>query len=167
MLLRFSVDWLSHYGNYVLFVYVGRRVERSHRDTVDHIYWRPFNFLEYAGIFVFYRMGKNIQDRYSSLTGISSLLIWFLFLQPLVLILSYGLLFGVGASLVYVPSLAIIGHYYKRYIGIANGIVTVGSSIFSMAMPFILGELLNAVGLQACLRYPVHSIYFFMSALSL
>ena len=65
----------------------------------------------------------------------------------------YGVLFGVGASLAYVPSLTIIGHYYKRYIGIANGVVTLGSSIFSIAMPYVLGEVLKRVGLSACLRY--------------
>ena len=65
--------------------------------------------------------------------------------------LSYGVLFGVGASLAYVPSLAIIGHYYKKYIGIANGIVTLGSSVFSIAMPYVLGALVG-IGVPTCLR---------------
>lgn len=77
---------------------------------------------------------------------------------------SFGVLFGVGASLAYVPSLAIIGHYYKKYIGIANGIVTLGSSLFSIAMPYVLGSLVN-IGLPMCLRYVAFSDYsvFFSS----
>ncbi|XKL68652.1 hypothetical protein PGB90_006421 [Kerria lacca] len=70
-----------------------------------------------------------------------------------ILFFTYGILFGIGASLAYIPSLTIIGHYFKKYIGIANGFVTVGSSIFSVAMPYILDYLLINVGLSQCLRY--------------
>lgn len=69
------------------------------------------------------------------------------------LFFTYGILFGIGASLTYVPSLTIIGHYFKKYIGIANGFVTLGSSLFSIVMPFVLSSLLNSVGLNLCLRY--------------
>ncbi len=69
------------------------------------------------------------------------------------LIFTYGILFGVGASLAYVPSLTIVGHYFKKYIGIANGFVTVGSSVFTIGMPHFLNYLLNAVGIEHCLRY--------------
>ena len=33
--------------------------------------------------------------------------------QIIPLYLTYGVLFGAGATLTYTPSLAIIGHYYK------------------------------------------------------
>ena len=70
-----------------------------------------------------------------------------------VLMLTYGIMFGIGASLSYIPSLSIIGHYFKKYIGIANGFVTVGSSVFSVAMPYILDFLIKNFGLNQCLRY--------------
>lgn len=68
------------------------------------------------------------------------------FVQQLSLLcLTYGVILGTGASLCYTPSLVILGHYFHRHIGLVNGIVTAGSSVFTMAMPFLLTYLLNNV----------------------
>jgi len=64
------------------------------------------------------------------------------------LYVTYGLMFGGGASLVYSPSLVILGHYFKKRMGIVNGFVAAGSSIFTIVMPHILQALLKSVGLQ-------------------
>ncbi|XP_045612862.1 monocarboxylate transporter 10 isoform X2 [Procambarus clarkii] len=64
-----------------------------------------------------------------------------------VLMITYGLMFGGGASLAYTPSLVILGHYFQRWMGIVNGFVTAGSSVFTIALPFILPYILN-IGLQ-------------------
>ncbi len=64
------------------------------------------------------------------------------------LYITYGVLFGCGATLTYTPSLAILGHYFKRHIGIVNGIVTAGSSLFTMVMPLILEFLLEEIGVS-------------------
>ncbi|CAL4238343.1 unnamed protein product, partial [Meganyctiphanes norvegica] len=60
-----------------------------------------------------------------------------------VLMLTFGLMFGGGSSLAYTPSLVILGHYFKRWIGIVNGLVTAGSSLFTIVLPFILPSLLD------------------------
>ncbi|KAJ4451598.1 hypothetical protein ANN_03067 [Periplaneta americana] len=65
------------------------------------------------------------------------------------LYMTYGILFGVGASLAYTPSLVILGHYFKRYLGVVNGFVTAGSSVFTIVMPYALALLLDKVGLEA------------------
>ena len=78
--------------------------------------------------------------------------ICFFKLQFYLLIFTYGIMYGIGASLTYIPSLTIIGHYFKKNIGIANGFVTLGSSVFSMIMPYVLEFLLQKVGLSQCLR---------------
>uniref|UniRef100_A0A1B6MC42 Major facilitator superfamily (MFS) profile domain-containing protein n=1 Tax=Graphocephala atropunctata TaxID=36148 RepID=A0A1B6MC42_9HEMI len=70
----------------------------------------------------------------------------------LLLYLTYGVLFGVGASLAYTPSLVILGHYFHRYMGLVNGFVTAGSSIFTMIMPYLIDLLLKQFGLNVCLR---------------
>lgn len=59
------------------------------------------------------------------------------------LYLTYGVMFGFGAALAYTPTLAILGHYYKRYLGIVSGFVTSGSSVFTAILPFLLKWLLN------------------------
>lgn len=68
------------------------------------------------------------------------------------LYLTYGLMFGAGASLVYTPSLTILGHYFKRRMGIVNGIVTAGSSLFTIGLSFINQHILEHHGLEPCLQ---------------
>ncbi|CAH1403104.1 unnamed protein product [Nezara viridula] len=68
------------------------------------------------------------------------------------LYLTYGILFGIGASLAYTPSLVILGHYFERYLGLVNGFVTAGSSVFTMIMPFFIYYLLTTFGLSNTLR---------------
>ena len=69
-----------------------------------------------------------------------------------ILYLTYGIMFGAGASLVYTPSLTILGHYFKKRMGIVNGIVTAGSSIFTIGLSFINQYILERHGLEPCLQ---------------
>jgi len=69
------------------------------------------------------------------------------------LYLTYGIMFGGGSSLTYTPSLVILGHYFKRHMGMVNGFVTTGSSIFTLAMPHILEGLLSSCGLKVCMWF--------------
>ncbi|XP_022234282.2 monocarboxylate transporter 10 isoform X2 [Drosophila obscura] len=65
---------------------------------------------------------------------------------------SYGIMFGLGAALAYTPTLAILGHYFKRYLGKVSGFVTAGSSVFTVILPPCLDSLLVGYGLEATLR---------------
>ena len=69
-----------------------------------------------------------------------------------VLYLTYGLLLGIGSSLIYNPSLVILGHYFKRHLGIVNGLVSFGSAVFTIVLPFLLKETLRSIGLQNTMR---------------
>ena len=87
-------------------------------------------------------------------------------------------MYGIGASLAYAPSLVILGHYFKRYLGLVNGIVTAGSSIFTIIMPYVMELILKQFGLKglvigigsltcivmacACLFKPVSRKYLFI-----
>lgn len=62
---------------------------------------------------------------------------------------SYGVMFGTGAALAYTPTLAILGHYFKRYLGKVNGFVTAGSSVFTAILPPILTWLVQTTGLAS------------------
>ncbi|XP_040483579.1 monocarboxylate transporter 10 [Ursus maritimus] len=68
------------------------------------------------------------------------------------LYLTYGVLFACGCSFAYQPSLVILGHYFKKRLGLVNGIVTAGSSIFTVLLPFLLRVLTDSVGLFYTLR---------------
>ncbi|XP_076033621.1 monocarboxylate transporter 10-like isoform X2 [Oratosquilla oratoria] len=65
-----------------------------------------------------------------------------------VMYFTYGIMFGCGASLAYTPSLVILGHYFKKWMGLVNGFVTAGSSVFTIVMPFLLKYLLKTEGLK-------------------
>lgn len=65
-----------------------------------------------------------------------------------VLYITYGIMFGFGAALAYTPTLAILGHYYKSYLGIVSGFVTSGSSIFTAWLPMLLKYVLDTYGFQ-------------------
>lgn len=65
---------------------------------------------------------------------------------------TYGIVFACGCSFAYQPSLVILGHYFKKRLGLVNGIVTAGSSIFTITLPFVLSGLLDKVGLQNTMR---------------
>lgn len=58
-------------------------------------------------------------------------------------------MFGLGAALAYTPTLAILGHYFKNYLGIVSGFVTSGSSVFTVILPPVLKYLLTNFGLSA------------------
>lgn len=70
-----------------------------------------------------------------------------------VMYLSYGVMYGLGAAFTYSPSLAILGHYFQRYLGKVNGFVTAGSSVFTAIMPFLLKYVLDEYGLKIALRF--------------
>ncbi|KAK2883409.1 hypothetical protein QQF64_016992 [Cirrhinus molitorella] len=77
---------------------------------------------------------------------------------------TYGIVFACGCSFAYQPSLVILGHYFKRRLGLVNGIVTAGSSVFTITLPFMLSSLLERVGLAYTLR--VMSIFMFILMLA-
>uniref|UniRef100_A0A4W3J5G2 Monocarboxylate transporter 10 n=1 Tax=Callorhinchus milii TaxID=7868 RepID=A0A4W3J5G2_CALMI len=65
---------------------------------------------------------------------------------------TYGIIFGCGSSFSYQPSLVILGHYFKQRLGLVNGIVTAGSSMFTIVLPLILDILLNTIKLHNTFR---------------
>uniref|UniRef100_UPI00398F6E82 monocarboxylate transporter 10 n=1 Tax=Pristiophorus japonicus TaxID=55135 RepID=UPI00398F6E82 len=65
---------------------------------------------------------------------------------------TYGIVFGCGSSFAYQPSLVILGHYFKQRLGLVNGIVTAGSSVFTIVLPLLLKQLLPKIGLSHMLR---------------
>ncbi|KAF7253403.1 Monocarboxylate transporter 10, partial [Varanus komodoensis] len=71
-------------------------------------------------------------------------------LEPLYF--TYGILFGCGCSFAYQPSLVILAHYFKKRLGLVNGIVTAGSSLFTVTLPFLLNALIASVGLYNTFR---------------
>ncbi|XP_061397088.1 monocarboxylate transporter 10 [Musca vetustissima] len=68
------------------------------------------------------------------------------------LYVTYGIMFGLGAALAYTPTLAILGHYFKRYLGKVSGFVTAGSSVFTVILPPGMDYLIKTYDLETTLR---------------
>ncbi|XP_076872789.1 monocarboxylate transporter 10 [Brachyhypopomus gauderio] len=65
---------------------------------------------------------------------------------------TYGVVFASGCSFAYQPSLVILGHYFKQRLGLVNGIVTAGSSVFTILLPLLMSKLLEHLGLAHTLQ---------------
>lgn len=66
--------------------------------------------------------------------------------------LTYGFLFGVGASMCYFPSVVILGQYFWKRLSLANGITSSGSGVGTLAMGPILQNVLEHFGLRNTMR---------------
>lgn len=66
---------------------------------------------------------------------------------------TYGIVFACGCSFAYQPSLVILGQYFKKRLGLVNGIVTAGSSLFTILLPLFLEKLIENFGLFNTLRF--------------
>ncbi|KAK7757645.1 hypothetical protein SLS62_000021 [Diatrype stigma] len=61
-------------------------------------------------------------------------------------LLAFGVLNGVGTSLLFTPSITAIGHFFKRRRGLASGIASTGGGIGGVVFPLMLTELFERVG---------------------
>lgn len=68
------------------------------------------------------------------------------------LMLTYGIMFGGGTSFAMQPSLAILVHYFKNRLGVANGLVACGAPLFTMVGPFLLKYLVTTYEVKTCFQ---------------
>lgn len=66
--------------------------------------------------------------------------------------LTYGFLFGVGASMCYFPSVVILGQYFSKRLSLANGITSSGSGVGTLCMGPILQQLIQLFGMRNTMR---------------
>ncbi|XP_071955205.1 monocarboxylate transporter 10-like [Antedon mediterranea] len=66
---------------------------------------------------------------------------------------TYGVIMGTGFSLAYTPSLVILSHYFKKKMGLVNGLVTTGSAIFTIVLPMMMRMIQDRYGLQRTLQF--------------
>lgn len=65
---------------------------------------------------------------------------------------TYGIMYGFGGALAYTPSLAILGHYFRKHIGLVNGVVTAGSSVLTLVLSYLIAYSLEAFNFMWTLR---------------
>ena len=61
-------------------------------------------------------------------------------------LLTYGLVSGVGTSLIFTPAFGAVAHFFSRRRGLATGLAATGGSVGGMLYPLILPALFDSVG---------------------
>lgn len=61
-------------------------------------------------------------------------------------ILSFGVLSGIASSLLFTPSIAAVGHFFKKRRGLATGLASTGGSVGGIVFPLMLTDLFERVG---------------------
>ncbi|RAH63750.1 MFS general substrate transporter [Aspergillus aculeatinus CBS 121060] len=68
------------------------------------------------------------------------------------ILLSQGLLIGLGAGCLVVPCVSVLPHYFSRRLGLATGLAVSGSSVGGIIYPVMLYRLLPQVGFAWAVR---------------
>ncbi|KAK1218845.1 hypothetical protein PQX77_018461 [Marasmius sp. AFHP31] len=66
--------------------------------------------------------------------------------------LSQGLGMGIGLGLIFVPSVGIMVHHFKKRKGLASGVALSGASVGSIIFPIMLNNLIPSVGFAQAVR---------------
>ena len=78
---------------------------------------------------------------------------------------TYGVMWGVGSSMCYVPSMVILGQYFDKRMALANGLGTSGSGIGTLVMAPLIQLLLSTLG-KALKEQTLPPQYYFAKLLS-
>ena len=71
--------------------------------------------------------------------------------EVLLLYLTFGVLVGGGFSFTLSPSFVVLGHYFNKRLGLANGIMTCGGGMLSVGYVWILPLIYDQLGLRNAL----------------
>ena len=76
---------------------------------------------------------------------------------------TYGILVGIGQALYLEAVMSILPHYFNKKLGLANGLMSIGSALVSISTPFGVFESLKKLGLQK--TFFIHAGVLFFSVL--
>ncbi|KAH9848688.1 MFS general substrate transporter, partial [Lenzites betulinus] len=72
--------------------------------------------------------------------------------KPYQVFLSHGVLFGTGIALLFSPSIAVLGHWFRRRRALVIGLATGGSASGGVVFPILLENLIPRVGFGWAVR---------------
>ncbi|KAH6662204.1 riboflavin transporter MCH5 [Plectosphaerella plurivora] len=81
--------------------------------------------------------------------------------------LTFGILNGFGASLLFTPSIAAVGHWFRARRGLATGVASTGGSLGGIAFPLALHALFDRVGFAWAVRIVAFICLVFCGAANL
>ena len=66
---------------------------------------------------------------------------------------THGIIFGIGTSLSYLPSLVMIANYFDKKRSFATGIATAGSNIGALSLAPLQQVIVDSIGWRNCYRF--------------
>ncbi|KLO06695.1 MFS general substrate transporter [Schizopora paradoxa] len=69
------------------------------------------------------------------------------------LLLTQGIIYGIGGSLIYAPIMSFFMEWFVRRRGFASGVINAGTAVGGLTLPPILPKLINHLGHAKTLRY--------------
>ncbi|KAK0387920.1 hypothetical protein NLU13_4165 [Sarocladium strictum] len=67
-------------------------------------------------------------------------------------VLVFGVLLGLGSSLIFTPCIAAVGHWFKRRRGLATGLASTAGGIGGVVYPLMLSRLFDSIGYAWAVR---------------
>ncbi|KAJ8314780.1 hypothetical protein KUTeg_006930 [Tegillarca granosa] len=104
--------------------------------------------MSFAPIIIKDRIGLRSMAIFGAVFGSSGLILSGFVIQLEYLYVTFGIMLGIGMAFLYNPSLIILADYFDRRIGLANGLVTFGSALFSVVMSLVLPIVLSHFGVK-------------------
>lgn len=112
------------------------------------------------------RYGCRVVSAAGGLIAVLGLLLTSFTNSLYVIYFTYSVLWGFGSSLNYAPTMLVLGQYFQKHLPLANGIVTAGSGIGTLAMGPFYHLILSNLGWKMMLRMLGGFAFFmFVSAL--
>ena len=103
--------------------------------------------------FIIQTCGIRKTGVFGAILGASGLLSSSFVGLPEILYVTFGVCVGTGSSLVFIGSISILGHYFDKRIGLANGIAWSGGALCTIALTFLLKYGLKFYGFKWTLRF--------------
>ncbi|KAK4187302.1 putative transporter [Podospora australis] len=115
-----------------------------------------YSFLSFAlGIYVgpiFDRYGPRWPILGGTVCVVTALVVVSISTQYYHLLVSFGVLSGLGSALLFTPSIAAIGHFFNERRGFATGVATTAGAISAVVFPFMVQQLFVKVGWPWAMR---------------
>jgi MFS family permease len=70
-----------------------------------------------------------------------------------ILYITYGVIFGFGTALAYLPTLVMVGQYFEKRRSLATGIATCGSNTGALSLAIVQEVILNKHGWRNVFRF--------------
>ncbi|KAJ2556916.1 hypothetical protein EV175_001678 [Coemansia sp. RSA 1933] len=155
IMLMFSMGCVNSYGSYQTYYHLNRFPD----EPVSTLSW--IGTLQFAGMCIFGIPAGILCERFDTrlvtfigglIMGVSLIIASFCDSAVWKLIITQGIVFSIGASLVFIPSTSIPSQWFTKYRALAIGVVVAGSGIGGLWLTPATNSMIDNLGTGWALR---------------